>query len=316
MSDSWLINGKQQAVEALLGINTHQRSEADRTYWAQRCAELQQAAAKESDAGRVGLSFDKVLHVLDRLVTTANPDSLRTDQAVSQLMARTGLSETTVKRCLAVLRDCDLVPVLSNGGGPNKRPAVRWLKFVDEYRQRTQAAAPVDSDRTQVTSDRTQVIFDRTQATSGTPYRVTTEPPYPSKAEAERNGAAGSHSGGGKEKQKEGSGSWCDQVAWNVAAGVLAHEKEQGRAEQVRDADAVIRKHKLPAAQEWVRKLMARSDSDQLQLLAPSDRDLITWGVSAVLGEGGGWAARDAVERAQQLWEQHQATRPAMGAAG
>ena len=223
MSDSWLINGKQQAVEALLGINTHQRSEADCTYWAQRCAELKQAAAKASDAGRVGLSFDKVLHVLDRLVTTANADSLRTDQAVSQIMARTGLKETTVKRCLAVLRDCDLVPVLSNGGGPNKRPAVRWLKFVDEYRQRTQAAAPVDSDRTQVISDRTQVISDRTQATSGTPYRVTTEPPTPAKAELVGNGAAGSHSGGGKEKQKEGNGSWCEQVAWNVAAGVFAH---------------------------------------------------------------------------------------------
>lgn len=304
----------------LLGVARNSMGDSEREQWTAKREALKQAAAAHK------VRWSDTLNVLAQLVISTSPQTGLVDQSLSQLETKCGLGRKTVQRVLDALKLAGLLADEKRGGGPVARSkgkqapqaTVRRLLFLVPLDQRaTEDTAPAAGE---LTEDTERTNSGHLRANSGHSgvlyYRSSTEPPYPTKAEAERSGTAGSHSGGGKEKQKEGNGSWCDQVAWNVAAGVLAHEKEQGRAEQVRDADAVIRKHKLPAAQEWVRQLMARSDSHQLQLLAPSDRDLITWGVSAVLGEGGGWAARDAVERAQQLWEQHQATRPAMGAAG
>jgi hypothetical protein len=305
------MTGKWQAWEALLGINPHHRSETDNAHWAQRWAVLEQAAAGDDEQDTV--SIDKVVHVLEVLVRTANPESLRTDQSVSQIMGHTRLSERTVKRCLALLRDSELVPVLSNGGGRNKRPAVRWLQFVDEYHQRAQAA--VDNSRTQAMTAQTQATEPRTQATSGPPYSLSTEPPTPAAVSAEARAVTGSRSGG-QEKAREGTATgdlWADQYAWNVARAVFQHEREQGTADKVRNPDAVIRTRKLPAAQEWVQRLLARSDGASFRLLEASDRDLITWGVGEVLGDGGGvYAAGEACKRAHELAALQ---RPALGVA-
>jgi hypothetical protein len=303
------MSDKFQALDALLQVHPEGLSDDDRTYWAQRWAVLEQAA--EGDDEQDTVSIDKVVHVLDLLVRTANSDSLRTDQSVSQLMAKTKLSETTVKRCLRLLRDCELVPVLSNGGGRNKRPAVRWVQFVDDYRKRAQAA--VENSQTQAMESRTQAMEPRTQATSGPHYSITTEP-LPTQFVAANARATGAPVPKGEGQGNKGQGSWCDQVAWNVAAAVLRHEQEQGRADKVRSPDSVIRSRKLPAAQDWVQELMQRSDAQKLQLLSPTDSDLITWGVSGVLGDGGGvYAGGAAVKRAHALADEQ---RPAMGAAG
>lgn len=297
------MSDKLQALDALQQVNPAGLSEADRTYWAQRWAEVQEAAKSE---GPKGVSMVAVSFVLRVLVDSARNDTLRTDQSLTQLMAKTCASESVVKRALSVLDKTGVVPILKHGGGPRKQgkqaqATVRWVQFVNDYRQRTE-----------VTSALTEVPSSLTQVPTEPHYRGTTETPTPAQTFHSSHAVGGSRSGG-KGKQRENTGSWCDQVAWNVAAAVLAHEKEQGRADRVRDPDAVIRKHKLPAAVDWVQQLMRRTDAQALGLLSPTDRDLIAWGVSEVLQEGTYSTASDACRRAHALWDQQQ-QRPAMGA--
>jgi hypothetical protein len=300
------MSDKFQALDALLLVNPDSLSDDDRTHWAQRWAVLEQAAAGGDDQDTV--SIDKVLHVLDVLVRTANPDSLRTDQSVSQLMAKTKLAETTVKRCLRLLRDSGLVPVLSNGGGPKKRPAVRWLQFVDEYRQRSQAA--VDNSRTQAMTARTQATEPRTQATSGPPYSLSTEPPTPVAVSAEARAVTGPRSGG-QEKAREGTATadlWVEQVARAAAERWLQRDSDNGL--QPRSREALISK-RLPEcrnrAQEWVKHW-----PHVRQVAAPTS-DLWHELVTAVCCMASGEGANPVSVR----WLQDQLTqrRPALGVA-
>lgn len=314
MSENWQDYGKWQAWDALLGINAEKLSDDERTYWAQRLAELEQTTATENAAGRESLRIDKVVHVLEVVVRTANNDSLRCDQAISQLMAHTRLSERTVKRCLKVLKDCDLVPVLSNGGGPNKRPAVRWVKFVDEYRKRAAAAAgPVDDEQTQAKPDRTQAKLHRTQATSGPHYSITTATPTSAHVATEAQ-APTARAAGGNEAREARATDWCEQVAVNVGRALFHHECSKGMNADVHNAEAVIRTQRAARARPWVSELMRRSDAADLRQLAPDDSDLIAWGLGVVLGDGSGaYAGNDACKRAHALGDRQRA---AMGAAG
>lgn len=306
-------------LDDLLGVARKSMGDSEREQWAAKREALKQAAAAHK------VRWSDTLSVLTRLVISTSANTGTTDQSLSQLETKCGLGRKTVQRALDALKAAQLCADEKRGGGPVNRKqgrqapqaTVRRLLFLVPLDQRaTEDTAPVDSELTEDTERNNSGHLSNNSGHSGVLYyRSSTEPPYPTKAAAVGNGAAGSRSGGGKEKQKEGNGSWCEQVAWNVAAGVFDHEKEQGQADRVRNPDAVIRKHKLEPAQAWVQQLMGRSDSHKLQLLPATNRDLIAWGVSAVLGEQS-WRAGDAVNLANQLWDEQQATRPAMGAAG
>lgn len=304
----------------LLGVARNSMSDSEREQWTAKREALKAAAAQ------CKVRWPDTLNVLAQLVISTSPQTGLVDQSLSQLETKCGLGRKTVQRVLDALKLAGLLADEKRGGGPVARSkgkqapqaTVRRLLFLVPLDQRaTEDTAPVDSELTEDTERNNSGHLRANSGHSGVLYyRSSTEPPYPTKAAAVGNGAAGSRSGGGTEREA-GKDSWADQLAWNVAAGVLAHEKEQGRADKVRNPDAVIRTQKLPAAQEWVQQLMRRSNAQELALLACTDRDLITWGVGAVLDDGGGvWAASDACRRAKELWEQLQATRPAMGAAG
>ena len=304
---------RMRDLDDLLGVTRTSMSDSEREQWTAKREALKQAAAARK------VRWSDVLNVLTRLVISASKTTGLTDQSQTQLATKTGLHTKTVQRALDACKEAQLLVDEKRGGGPRKQgkqaqATVRRLLFLVPLDQRETAdTQPVDTELTADTQGDNSGHLDNNSGHSGVRYyRSSTETPTPAQTAHSSHAVGGSRSGG-QGKQRENTGSWCDQVAWNVAAAVLAHEKEQGRADRVRDPDAVIRKHKLPAAVDWVQQLMRRTDAQALGLLSPTDRDLIAWGVSEVLQEGTYSTASDACRRAHALWDQQQ-QRPAMGA--
>jgi hypothetical protein len=310
---------KLRDLDDLLGVDRSSMSDSEREQWAAK-RDAAQTAAKQCK-----VRWPDMISVLRVLVVSSSANTGLTDQSLGQLETKTGLGRKTVQRALDGLKLAGLVADEKRGGGPAARSkgkqapqaTVRRLVFLVPLDQRrTEDTGPVDSALTEDTQRANSGHLEANSGHSGVLYyRSSTEPPTPVAVSAEARAGTGPCSGG-QEKARERNATgdrWADQYAWNVARAVFAHEREQGTADKVRDPDAVIRTRKLPAAQEWVQRLLARSDGANFRLLEPSDRNLITWGVGEVLGDGGGvWAAGEACKQAQALAQQQ---RPAMGVA-
>lgn len=306
-------------LDDLLGVTRSSMSDSEREQWTAK-REALKAAAKQCK-----VRWPDTLSVLRVLLVSASANTGLTDQSLSQLETKTGLGRKTVQRVLDALKLAGLLADEKRGGGPVARSkgkqapqaTVRRLLFLVPLDQRvTEDTEAVDGELTEDTERANSGHLRANSGHSGVPYyRSSTEPPYPANAEPVQIARPVAVSGGqGKARERNTAGDWCDQVALSVATALFAHEKAQGRADRVRNPDAVIKAHKLPAAQEWVQQLMRRSDAHQLRLLSPTDRNLTAWGVGEVLGDGGGmYDAGEACRRAHALAAEH---RPAMGAAG
>lgn len=306
-------------LDDLLGVARSSMSDSEREQWTAKREALKAAAAQ------CKVRWPDVLAVLTRLVISSSPLTGTTDQSLSQLETKTGLGRKTVQRALDGLKLAGLVADEKRGGGPVARSkgkqapqaTVRRLLFLVPLDQRrTEDTGPVGNALTEDTGRANSGHLKANSGHSGVLYyRSSTETPTTAAVSAEARAATGSRMGV-QEKARESTTTgdrWADQYAWNVAHALFAHEREQGRADKVRNPDAVIRTHKLPAAQAWVQRLLARSDGANFRLLEPSDCDLIGWGVGEVLGDGGGvTAGGDACRRAQALAQQQ---RPALGVA-
>lgn len=295
-------------LDDLLGVARSSMIDSEREQWAAK-----REAAKAA-AAQCKVRWPDVVSVLRVLVISSSQQTGTTDQSLSQLETKTGLGRKTVQRALDSLKLAGLVADERRGGGPVARSkgkqapqaTVRRLVFLVPLEQRqTEDTQRANSGHLEANSGHSGVLY----------YRASTEPPTPAAVSAEARGGTGPRFGGqGEARESTATGDhWADQYAWAVAQAVFAHEREHGRADGIRHPDAVIKKRKLPAAQEWVQRLLARSDGDDFRLLDPTDHDLIDWGVGAVLNDGGGVTAGGrACERAHALAALQ---RPALGVA-
>ena len=289
------LQSKLRDLSDLLGEKRSGLSDDQVAVWAEK-RELLRQAAKDSK-----VRWPDVLSVLRCLVVAARVATRCCDLSVSQLVAKTGLHEKQVRRCLDALKQAGLMADLTRGGGTGRggrlpKATTRQLLFLtpvesgptgDELRTPT-AGTP---DTTGPNSGHLSVRY----------YGSPTTPPTTASASCELTATAGPGSGGGNEAKsaKSQSDDWVSQLAENAA-----RESVRLKPNGIHSPTAVANS-RTKAARGYVEALSERSDWEALQLLPPDHVALVRWlgcQVADQSADAGNYDGAEAIREAQQLW--------------